>query len=416
MQGKTINGFVLQRRLGKGGMAEVWYAENEIHKQAAVKILNEELSHTPSIVERFRSEAEIMVKLNHPNIRQVFGYGSIDGRPTIVMEYLDGNDLKEKMKLGQRFTEDELRKWWNQLASALNYTHQKGIVHRDIKPSNIFVDGEGNIKLLDFGIAKVKESITATQTGQKLGTLMYMSPEQVKDSKHIDYRTDIYSLAVTYVHVITGMKPYDSDTSDYDIMTNIVTKPLDLSGLPTAWKVFLAPYLEKEPEKRPMLRPFDVAQPTPSQPQNNNKRFCAHCGQPITGNTNFCTNCGAPLAATNDETIMVNQPLYSQPQQLKSQPVQQPQPASQPVGEKPKDFLALSILSTIMCCLPFGIPAIINASKVENLWNKGDYSGAEEASKKAKKWITTAAIAGAVFIIIYATLIVLLDEGFFDYY
>ncbi len=264
MQGKTINGFTLQRLLGTGGMAEVWYAENEIHKQAAVKILNEDLAHNANIVERFRNEAEIMVKLNHPNIRQVYGYGEIDGRPTIVMEYLEGDDLKARMKRGQRFTDEELKKWWDQLVDALNYTHKKGIVHRDIKPGNIFVDGEGNIKLLDFGIAKVRESISSTQTGQKLGTLMYMSPEQVKDSKHIDYRTDVYSLAVTYVHLLTGKKPYNSDTtSDFEISEQIVYKPLDLSGVPAEWQVFLAPYLNKEPDQRPALRCYDeVSAPT----------------------------------------------------------------------------------------------------------------------------------------------------------
>ena len=255
LQGKTINGFTLQRQLGIGGMAEVWYAENDIRKQAAVKVLNEDLSHISNIVERFRNEALVMVQLNHPNIRQVYDYGKIDGRPAIVMEYLDGSDLKEKMKRGQRFTDEELRKWWNQLVAALDYTHKKGIVHRDIKPGNIFVDREGNIKLLDFGIAKVRESISATQTGQKLGTLMYMSPEQVKDSKHIDYRTDNYSLAVTFVHLITGRKPYDSGTaSDFDIQMNIVTKPLDLSGVSTAWRTLLTPYLEKEPSQRPELK------------------------------------------------------------------------------------------------------------------------------------------------------------------
>ena len=266
MQGKIINGFELKNPLGVGGMAEVWYAENEIHKAAAVKVLNDDLSRNASIVERFRNEAEIMVRLDHPNIREVYGYGVIDGRPAIVMEYLEGDDLKTRIKKGQRFTQEKLVKWWNQLVDALKYTHEEGIVHRDIKPGNIFIDKKGNVKLLDFGIAKVRESISSTQTGQKLGTLLYMSPEQVRDSKHIDYHTDIYSLAVTFVHLITGKKPYDSDSSsDFDIQLNIVTKPLGMDGVPEEWKRFLAPYLEKEAEKRPDLRYFEA-----SMPKNDN--------------------------------------------------------------------------------------------------------------------------------------------------
>lgn len=258
MQGKTISGYTLQRPLGTGGMAEVWYAENKIGKNAAVKMLLPKLCQDENVVSRFLTEAKVMVDLNHPNIRQVYDYGDIDGRPAIVMEYLDGSDLKARMKRGQRFTEEELERWWNQLVDALNYTHKKGIVHRDIKPGNIFVNKEGNIKLLDFGIAKVRESISSTQTGQKLGTLMYMSPEQVKDSKHIDYKTDVYSLAVTFVHLLTGKKPYDSDTSsDFEISEKIVYKPLDMSGVPAEWQGFLAPYLEKSPEKRPELRRYE---------------------------------------------------------------------------------------------------------------------------------------------------------------
>lgn len=258
MEGKTINGFTLQRLLGVGGMAEVWLGENKIGKKAAVKLLLPKLCQDENVVSRFLTEAKVMVELNHPNIRQVYDYGEIDGRPTIVMEYLEGDDLKARMKRGQRFTDEELKRWWNQLVDALNYTHKKGIVHRDIKPGNIFVDSDGNIKLLDFGIAKVRESISSTQTGQKLGTLMYMSPEQVKDSKHIDYRTDVYSLAVTFVHLITGKKPYDSNTtSDFEISERIVYQPLDLSGLPYSWSKFLEPYLAKTPEQRPALRVFE---------------------------------------------------------------------------------------------------------------------------------------------------------------
>ena len=263
MQGKTVNGYTLQRLLGVGGMAEVWYAENEIGKPAAVKILSQSLSGNAQIVERFHNEALVMVKLNHPNIRQVYGYGYIDDRHCIIMEYLEGSDLETLLKQGRRFTDEELRRWWNQIAHALNYTHSMGIVHRDIKPSNLFLDNWGNIKLLDFGIAKIKESISLTHTGAVMGTLMYMSPEQVKDSKYIDYHTDIYSLAVTFAHLLTGRAPYDSNTSsNFEIQLNIVTKPLEMDGMPATWYNFLTPYLEKEPGNRPELRAFDGQAPS----------------------------------------------------------------------------------------------------------------------------------------------------------
>ena len=261
MQGQTINGYTLKHRLGEGGMAEVWYAENEIGKPAAVKILNENLSRKAQIVERFHNEALVMVKLDHPNIRQVYGYGYLGDRHCIIMEYLDGDDLEAMLKSGRRFTDEELRRWWNQTVDALNYTHSMGIVHRDIKPSNLFLDKKGNIKLLDFGIAKVKESMSMTRTGMAMGTLMYMSPEQVKDPKRVDAKSDVYSLAVTFVHLLTGKPIYDSDTSsEYDIQVSIVTEPVDLSLVPEGWRDFLAPYLEKDPKKRPALRAFESVQ------------------------------------------------------------------------------------------------------------------------------------------------------------
>ena len=298
MQGKIINGFELKRRLGSGGMAEVWYAENEIGKPAAVKILSANLSNNQQIVERFHNEALIMVKLNHPNIRQVYGYGYIGDRHCIVMEYLDGEDLEVLLKNGRKFTDEELRRWWNQTVDALNYTHAMGIVHRDIKPSNIFLDKMGNIKLLDFGIAKVKESISMTRTGALMGTLMYMSPEQVKDTKNIDFRTDIYSLAVTFAQLVSGNAPYDSNSSgDFEIREQIVYKTLDLNGLPESWRTFLTPYLEKEPEKRPALRHFeDKFYTPPTVVPNGETRTVA--GNP---STQASHGASAPISPTSSE-------------------------------------------------------------------------------------------------------------------
>ncbi|MDR2913227.1 MAG: serine/threonine protein kinase [Tannerella sp.] len=258
MRNKTIHGYTLKYRLGEGGMAEVWYAENSIGKPAAVKILKEEFIKMQPVVERFENEAKVMVNLDHLNIRQVNDFGTIDGRPCIIMEYLEGSDLSTRIKQGERFSMADLQKWWNILVDTLNYTHQQGIVHRDIKPSNIFLTDKADIKLLDFGIAKIRDSITATQTGSRMGTLIYMSPEQVKDSKNLDYRSDIYSLAVTFYHLLTGVVPYNNtNSSDFEIQSKIVNEPLQLDELPQEWATFLRPYLEKEPENRPELKRFD---------------------------------------------------------------------------------------------------------------------------------------------------------------
>lgn len=133
-------------------------------------------------------------------------------------------------------------------------------------------------------------------------------------------------------------------------------------------------------------------------------KFCTHCGQPIEGNVKFCTNCGAPIpTSTFDPEPEPQQQTYQQTyQQPEPQPVQQ-----QPIGMKPKNYLALSILATIFCCLPFGIPAIVFAAKVDNYWNAGNYQRAMEVSRKAKTWMLVSVILGALGIITYLALIFL---------
>lgn len=258
MINKTISGYTIKRKLGEGGMAEVYYAENNIGKKAAVKILKARLCEDENVVLRFENEAKVMVKLEHPNITQVYDYGKIDDRPCIVMAFLEGEDLKKRMNEGERFSEEQLQKWWNQLVDTLNFTHKQGIVHRDIKPSNIFIDKKGDVKLMDFGIAKVKDAISVTSSGTQIGTLLYMSPEQVLDSKHIDYRSDVYSLAITFVHLLSGEAPYDTTTTnDYMIRKGIVEEEVDLTRIPGSWQSFLKPYLAKDPKMRPALREFE---------------------------------------------------------------------------------------------------------------------------------------------------------------
>ena len=248
MLNKTINGYTIKRKLGEGGQAEVWYAENGSGKAAAVKILLEKHWKNEILVERFRNEAKVMMKLNHPNICNVYDYKDVYGRPCILLEYLEGDTLEARLVKGKQFSDSQLKKWWNQTVDALNYTHRQGVIHRDIKPANIFIDKYDNVKLMDFGIAKIEEYGGYTLTDQFMGSLKYASPEQIRGgAKHVKEATDAYSLAVTFVHLLTGDLPYDI-TDEY------------LSSVPAEWRNFLKPFLVKDPAKRPALRKFGKAE------------------------------------------------------------------------------------------------------------------------------------------------------------
>lgn len=260
----TINGYTILYPLGMGGMADVYYAENKIKKPVAIKILKLEHCKNEELLIRFKNEATTMLKLNHPNIRQVYDYCSFENRPCIIMEYLDGQDLVLAMNNGLVYNNENLTLWWNQIVDALNYTHKLGIIHRDIKPSNICLTSLGIVKILDFGIAKSDvDSLLTQQFGNTMGTPMYMSPEQVKDMQGLDYKTDIYSLAVTFYHLLLKNPPYDSTLlSEFEIKKCIVEKSLVMDRIPVPWKKLLNKYLEKDPVKRQNLSYFPVLAPT----------------------------------------------------------------------------------------------------------------------------------------------------------
>lgn len=279
--GELINGYTLCECLGEGGMAEVWRADNGSGQSLAIKLLSEELLRRPDVVQRFKNEAQVMLRLRHPNICAVYEYSEeLLGRPAILMEFLEGQDLASLMQSGRRFNDSELILWWNTLVDVLRYTHGCGIVHRDIKPSNIFLTTSGVIKLLDFGVAKLDDSLMLTKTGYTIGTILYMSPEQVRDSKNLGYKTDIYSLAVTFYHLLSGVAPYDFSTdSAFDIQMKICQEPLALDALPRKWQTLLSPFLSKDPEQRPRLKKMRLPKEggkvkldiSPKEPKQPNK-------------------------------------------------------------------------------------------------------------------------------------------------
>jgi len=224
-----IGKYKIIRLIGEGGMASVYEAEHEmLGTKVAIKVLNPILSANAQIKERFRNEAKLMASLDHPNITKVIDFDEQPQQLSIVMEFLNGEDLNDKIKRNGPLTEKEITDVFSQTLSAFQYAHEKGIVHRDIKPSNIFILKNGHVKILDFGIAKLfGQGNEMTQTGTQMGTPIYMSPEQVKADKSIDHRSDIYSLGVTMFYAINGKPPYNSDTdSQFDIFNKIVYEPL----------------------------------------------------------------------------------------------------------------------------------------------------------------------------------------------
>ncbi len=207
----------LLRRLDAGGMGSVWIAEHAaLRTEVVVKFIAVELAASPEAVERFSREAAAAAQVKSPHVVQVFDHGvTADGVAFIVMEMLEGRDLRKHLASRGRLTLAETAEIVGQLCKALARAHERGIVHRDIKPDNVFLctaeDGETFVKLLDFGVAKSDARLigsTGTKTGAMLGTPHYMSPEQVVGEKAIDWRTDLWSLGVLTYECVVGAKPF----------------------------------------------------------------------------------------------------------------------------------------------------------------------------------------------------------------
>ena len=225
--GSRLQNFEVIRSLGAGGMSEVYLVRDNLDRLFALKILSASLTKDNSFRERFKLEAKVMASLNHPNIIGLHSYFEEQGSYCLVMEYMEGGSLKDLIRRRGPIPEARALPIFRQIAEALAYAHSQGIIHRDVKPSNIMISADGQYKMGDFGIARMQETEGLTRTGSRMGTLIYMSPEQIKDSKHVDAKTDVYSLGVTLYEMLTGRAPYNESTeSDYFIMDRIVRQDL----------------------------------------------------------------------------------------------------------------------------------------------------------------------------------------------
>ena len=253
--------------LGAGGMAEVYRArDTRLGREVALKVVNAALAGDPELVQRFEQEARVAGSLKHPNVVAVYDVGRHEGVPYFVTELLEGESLRQRLTRGRIPLQTALE-WGAQLARGLAAAHAHGVIHRDVKPENVFVSPDGQVKLLDFGIAKLAEAAQhggphglmdatvtptggSTRTGAVLGTPGYMSPEQLR-GESLDARSDLFSLGVVLHELLSGARAFPGSSfveSGYAILHN---DPTPLPGeLPTQVTQVVLRCLEKEPGRR----------------------------------------------------------------------------------------------------------------------------------------------------------------------
>jgi eukaryotic-like serine/threonine-protein kinase len=200
--------YELQQEVGRGGMGEVWLAlDRELDRPVALKFHDRQASEA-----RFEREAHTAAALSHPNIIRIYDYGFADRRPYLVLEYLAGGTLADRLATADALTGSKAEHIARDVAAALAHAHAQGVVHRDLKPSNILFGADGRAKLADFGIARSSEQGTLTEAGSLLGTAAYMSPEQAAGEAPIGAAADVYAFGVILFQMLTGRLPFDGDS------------------------------------------------------------------------------------------------------------------------------------------------------------------------------------------------------------
>jgi serine/threonine protein kinase len=242
----------LQLRIAIGGMGEVWQAEDElILRQVAIKILKEEYLSDPLFIERFRTEAKSAALVEHEGIANVYDYGEDTNAAYLVMELVPGESLSRVIEREKKLPDTRVLDIMAQTSRALGAAHARGLVHRDIKPGNLLITPDGKVKITDFGIARVGDQVPLTKTGQVMGTVQYLAPEQAT-GKPSTPATDLYSLGVVAYEALSGKRPFTGENQMAIAMAHINEMPpaLPESIDPRVQNLVLS-CLAKKPNQRP---------------------------------------------------------------------------------------------------------------------------------------------------------------------
>ncbi len=253
--GTTVGAYKIVEKLGKGGMATVYKAyHSALDRHVAIKALHAMFKDDESFLRRFAREAQVVARLEHTHIVPVYDFAEHEGHPYLVMRYIEGETLKERMGQGA-LPKREIVRISTAVSQALDYAHQQGVLHRDIKPSNILLTQGGGVYIADFGLARMTQAGESTMSQDMImGTPQYISPEQAKGVKEIDGRTDIYSFGIILYELVTGRVPFQSDTS-YAIIHSQIFDPPPLPSelndkVGPALETTLLKALSKEPNDR----------------------------------------------------------------------------------------------------------------------------------------------------------------------
>ena len=300
--GRDLAHFNLTRPLGSGAMSEVYLAvDSRLEREVAVKVILDSVARKPALVERFEREARAAGRLEHPNVARVYYFGqTTDEAPFYAMEFVDGWSLGDVVEARVRIRIDQLLALLAQCCAGLQAAHDAGIVHRDIKPANLMVNHLGLLKIVDFGLAKLSDDKSMTRTGTMLGTPYYMAPEIVRGEGG-DWRSDIYSLGVTFYHLLTGSPPYEADTP-YGVMMRHINHPVpDLAkanpSLPPGLCSLVTSMLLKAPEQRPssykllQRSAMQLASELSQKELATELRWCSFESQNTVGERGRCQSC-----------------------------------------------------------------------------------------------------------------------------